>query len=176
MEIENAPHYLEFSPLLKGLPASPCWVFGSRPTLWTPRTIRSMESLMASWQADGRAVVGKWSLYRGHFLLLVLGNPKAYMSGCGMDQMNRIVRELGEALEDDMLDSGRVFYQDKQGEIQGCSRQAFKQSAASGAITPETTVFDLTVDRVGRLVPGDFLKPLKDSWHKRLFDTALAEA
>ena len=57
--------------------------------------------------------------------------------------------------------------------MESATRAEFKLLARDGRITPDTEVFDITLTRFGDLRPGVFSKPLRDSWHRTLYENAL---
>jgi hypothetical protein len=72
-----------------------------------------------------------------------------------------------------LLDSSRIFYRGADGKVASATRLEFKALAASGAINPDTEVFDTTITRLADLAPGAFSKPLRESWHAQLYERAV---
>jgi hypothetical protein len=109
--------------------------------------------------------------------LVVQRDPEgAEVSGCSIDSMVGEVKELERELGARLLDSSRLFYRAGDGTVRSATRPEFKSLIAAGEIVSATEVFDTTVTRMADLVPGIFSKPLKDSWHARLFPQAPAAA
>jgi hypothetical protein len=107
--------------------------------------------------------------------LVVLRDPEgAEVSGCSIDSMMVEVKALEKDLGARLLDSSRIFYRGADGTVKTATRPEFKALAASGAVGPDTEVFDTTLTNLADLVPGVFSKPLRDSWHARLYEQAVS--
>jgi hypothetical protein len=72
--------------------------------------------------------------------------------------LKQLERDLGVAI----LDSNRVFLRDQNG-VRAVQRSEFRNTA-----TPETPVFDVTVERLGDVREGAWEKPAAESWHRQL--------
>lgn len=157
---------------------SPCWVFGSsRPLDGDEREIGSrLAAFMERWQAHGAPVSGMYGLVHGRFLVVAQAPDGACASGCSIDSMKAEVKALEELLGTRLQDGGRLFYRAADGSVASASRPEFKALVQEGRITPDTEVFDPSITRFGDLRPGIFSKPLRESWHLRLYENALRPA
>lgn len=155
-----------------------CWIFGSSSPLsdQNPRLRDRLDRFFAQWQAHGEAVAGRWRVLEGRFLVVLRDPEGAEVSGCSIDAMVGQVKEIERELDVRLLDSSRLFYRGAGGEVRSASRSEFRALIAAGEIGPETEVFDTTVTLFSDLVPGVFSKPLRDSWHARLFSRELSAA
>jgi hypothetical protein len=157
---------------------SPCWVFGSsRPLEGDSGEIgRRLAAFMDRWQAHGAPVAGLYGLVHGRFLVVVQAPDGASASGCSIDSMKAEVKALEELLGVSLQDGGRLFYRAADGSVASAARPEFKALVQEGRITPDTEVFDPSITRFGDLRPGIFSKPLRESWHLRLYENALRPA
>ena len=156
---------------------SRCWVYGSSKRLPAadPIVADCLSRFMDMWQSHGMPVAGHWEVLHERFLVIVESGEGAQATGCSIDSMKAEVKRLEEILETQFLDSSRIFYRGKDGQVESVGRADFKRLAGEGLITPDTEVFDTTVLNVADLRPGVFSKPLRDSWHLQLYDRALRD-
>ncbi len=152
-----------------------CWVFGSSKPLSEdqPGLRERLDRFFSQWQSHGEAVSGRWRILDGRFLVVLREPEGAEVSGCSIDSMVGEVKLLERELDTRLLDSSRIFYRNAEGVVDSVNRLEFKALAAEGRIHPETEVFDTTLTNLADLRPGLFSKPLKDSWHARLFEQAV---
>jgi hypothetical protein len=152
-----------------------CWVFGSSRPLseGNPALKNRLDRFFSQWQSHGQAVSGRWRILDDRFLVVLREPEGAEVSGCSIDSMVGEVKQLERELETRLLDSSRIFYRTAEGVVDSVNRLEFKALAGQGRITPDTEVFDTTLTRLADLKPGTFSKPLKDSWHLRLYEQAV---
>jgi hypothetical protein len=89
-------------------------------------------------------------------------------SGCSIDALLRVLREIERALGVELVGHAPVWYRDSSGAPVRVSRPDFKDRARQGIIHAETPVFDLSLTRVGDLRSGRFEGPVRERWHARL--------
>jgi hypothetical protein len=151
-----------------------CWIFGSSSPLSAedPRLRGRLERFFSQWQSHGETVAGRWRVVDDRFLVVQRDPEGAEVSGCSIDSMIGQVKELERELGARLLDSSRIFFRAGDGKVESATRPEFKALVAAGKIGPDTEVFDTTVTRLSDLAPGIFSKPLRDSWHLRLYEQA----
>lgn len=154
--------------------ASRCWIFGSSTPLEAddPRLKGRLDRFFSRWQSHGEDVSGRWRVLEKRFLVVLRDPEGAEVSGCSIDAMKGEVKELESELDTRLLDSSRIFYRSG-GQVRVATRPEFKALAAAGEIGPDTEVFDTTLANLSDLVPGVFSKPMRDSWHARLYEQAI---
>ena len=74
-------------------------------------------------------------------------------SGCSIDAMVHVLKGLEGRLDVTLVDNTPVWFQEGK-EAKRVSRPEFSALAKSGAVGPETTVFDFSVTRVGDVREG----------------------
>lgn len=155
-----------------------CWIFGSSKPLTPsePKLKDRLDRFFSQWNSHGAPVSGRWRILDDRFLIVLREPEGAEVSGCSIDSMVGEVKQLERELETRLLDSSRIFFRGADGKVESATRPEFKALAASGAIGPDTEVFDTTVTRLADLAPGAFAKPLRDSWHARLYEQAVNAA
>lgn len=155
---------------------SRCWVFGSSEPLpsgnagWESR----LAAFMERWQAHGAPVAGVYGTVQGRFLVIAETPDGATPAGCSIDTMKGEIIALEKLLGTRLQDGARLYFRGPEGTVETATRHEFKALVQAGGITPDTEVFDLTVTTLGDLRPGVFSKPLKESWHLKLYENAMA--
>jgi hypothetical protein len=129
---------------------------------------------MERWQAHGASVAGLYGTVHGRFLVIAETPDGATPTGCSIDSMKGEIGALEELLGTRLQDGARLYYRGSDGTVETATRPEFKALVQAGRITPDTEVFDLTLTKLGDLRQGVFSKPLKDSWHLKLYENALA--
>lgn len=152
-----------------------CWVFGSSKPIsdGNPALAARLDRFFSQWQSHGQAVSGRWRILEERFLVVLREPDGAQVSGCSIDAMMGEVKQLEKELETRLLDSSRIFYRTAEGPVESVNRLEFKALAAEGRISPDTEVFDTTLTDLSDLRPGVFSKPMRESWHLRLYEQSL---
>jgi hypothetical protein len=155
---------------------SRCWIFGSSKPLSAsdPVLKERLDRFFTQWQSHGASVSGRWRILEERFLIVLREPEGAEVSGCSIDSMVGEVKQLEKELGVRLLDSSRIFWRAADGKIESGTRPEFKALAKAGALTADTEVFDTTLTRLADLAPGTFSKPLRESWHARLYEQAVA--
>ena len=119
------------------------------------------------------SVTGGYEILYDRFVA-VAGYCTDGLSGCSMDSCVANFKALKARFGLDGLNRGLVFYRDSRGNVQSTSRPTFQQKIDSGEITPQTNVFDTTVQTIGQLRSGSFEMTLEKCWHARAFRVPVA--
>ncbi len=153
------------------------WVFPFDRAL-TPadsrRLTTTIETFIATWTSHGRPVEAAAEIRDDHFLLVAAQIPGGDVSGCGIDAL---LHALTSVLADSgaQLASGlAVAFRNAAGRVEVWSRQAFKEAAREGRVSPETPVFDASLTLLKALRGGAFEQPAGDTWLARFFTPARA--
>ena len=151
-----------------------CWVFGSSQplSLQSPILETRLTKFFSQWQSHGIPVAGRWRILYDRFLVILREPEGAEVSGCSIDSMVGEVKILETELQTSLLDSSRIFFRNDAGAVEAVSRLEFKALAAAGRITPDTEVFDTLLTRLSDMEVGIFSKPLRESWHLRIYEQA----
>ncbi len=129
---------------LQSLPDdSRIWIFGISPAL----------------DARGEAAV----LERVDGFLAVAVDKRSETSGCSIDRMFGIMRQLERELGVSILDAARVFYRGADAAVHAVSRGDFRDRGDL-----HTRVFDTTAERLGEVRSGSWERPASESWHRQL--------
>ncbi|MFO7588990.1 MAG: hypothetical protein R6X22_13125 [Gemmatimonadota bacterium] len=147
------------------------WCFAADPAPGpreAAKLLDEMRDFVEAWTAHREALRAglDWRLHR--FLCVAVDESGAGASGCSIDALTDRLRRLESDLGTSMLDASPVWFRDGSGTIRAVPREAFREMAGRGEVGPDTTVFDLTVARLGDLRAGRMEKPARESWHARL--------
>ncbi|MCU1349413.1 MAG: hypothetical protein JWO56_2443 [Acidobacteria bacterium] len=141
------------------------WLFGISPQLDDSQSatlLGQVDAFLDSWAAHGTPIGAARSLV-DHTFLVVGIDKQAEASGCSIDRMFGLLRNLERDLGVKILDSDRVFFRHGDGRIDATSRARFASNADK-----HTIVFDTTAERLGEIRGGDWEKRAEDSWHASL--------
>jgi hypothetical protein len=150
------------------------WVFAaSEPVTGghADRLLDAVDEWLADWKAHEEPLTCARDWRDDRFLAIGVDQSTAGASGCSIDALFRVFKQLQAAGDVSMLSGGRVFHRTAAGDVVGQSRAEFSKSATSGDIGPDTMVFDTSVTSAGAYRSG-FEKPARDSWHRELLTSA----
>jgi hypothetical protein len=151
------------------------WCFGaSRPpsSEEEARLVDALRRFVSEWTAHSRNLRAGIDWRDQRFLLIAVDESHAGASGCSIDTLTGRLRELGSELGLDLLDSLAVWYRDAAGRVRSCARHEFRTLGEQGQVTDATSVFDITLTRVGDARAGRFELPAGESWHRTLLRRA----
>jgi hypothetical protein len=152
------------------------WTFGVQRDL-TPqeeeRLLRAVDEFLDGWTTHGTPLRGGRSWYYGRLLVVGVDEAAAPPSGCSIDALVHALQELEVSLDTRIVDNSMVWY--RQGDEVRCdSRGGFRRRAESGEVSPDTTVFDTTVIRLGEFRAGHWEASAGERWHRRAFFGSVA--
>lgn len=141
------------------------WIFGISPSLDAARgaqLLARVDSFLDQWAAHGEPITSDRDLVEGSFLVIGV-DKRSETSGCSIDRMFGLLRELERDLSVKILDPDRIFYRGGDRNVHAMSRAEFREKA-----DPHTLVFDVLADRLGDVRSGHWERAAKDSWHRAL--------
>ena len=156
------------------LPASATlWIFGAANPFTPPEAQllhERMPPYLHAWAAHGEDVRAGWELKYNRFILIGINESVTGLTGCSQDSMRENIRQFAREIRKDIiLGSSHIFYRDAQNEIICIPRHEFKKLAEARSITENTTVFDNTIENIGKFRQGSWELPLGKSWHAKDF-------
>jgi hypothetical protein len=141
------------------------WIFGISPSLNEAgggRLLARVDDFLSRWAAHGQPITSSRDLVEGSFLVIGV-DRRSETSGCSIDRMFGLLRELERELDVRILDPDRVFYRGGDGKVHAMTRAEFGEKG-----DPQTVVFDLLAERLGDVRGGGWERAAKDSWHAEL--------
>jgi hypothetical protein len=148
------------------------WVFGSaRPLESEERAelLAVVDRFLDDWRAHGTPLTGAREWRDDRFLMVAVDEASVPPSGCSIDAMVGVLRELEGRLGTVLVDHAPVFYRDRDGAVRRVARPEFRRLAVAGEVDGDTPVFDTTLVRVGAVRAGEWERAARDSWHGRAF-------
>ena len=147
------------------------WVFPATQTLSSAQSdafLQEVDSFLDAWAAHGVPLRCGRELRDDRFLVIGVDVDAEAPSGCSIDALVNRLRGLGSELGVSLIDHAPVWYRDGD-EIRTATRGEFRALAESGAVGPETHVFDTSLTTIGSLRAGGLEQPAAETWHGRAF-------
>ena len=151
------------------------WVFGFiRPLSKrdTENIKKHLDAFLPRWTSHQVPVRGAYTVLYDRFVL-VAGHCPEGLSGCSMDSCVSNFKQLKAGCGLDALNRSLVFYRDREGQVQCLDRPSFQRKVDSAEITPSSTVFDTTLQKLGQLKSGGLETPFEKSWQATAFRVAV---
>jgi hypothetical protein len=147
------------------------WIFGISPPLdrvQSQTVLRAVDSFLDNWAAHGTPITSARTILEDSFLIVAV-DKKSETSGCSIDKMFGLLRQLERDLDVEILDANRVFVRDAGGHVRSLTRAEFREEG-----DPHTVVFDTTAERLADIRSGRWERKASDSWHAALLPKARA--
>jgi hypothetical protein len=148
------------------------WIFSSgRPLDATEEEtlLDRVDGFLETWNAHGNPLTCARDWIEGRFLVVGVDERTAPPSGCSIDAMVGVLKELESRLDVELTGHGPVFWRDDSDRVRRSDRNDFVRLAEAGEVDAGTPVFDATLTRAAELRAGGFEKPAGESWHARAF-------
>ena len=158
-------------PFVHLLPESRLWVFSAERPLSPEEEgvlLVRVDSYLAGWAAHGVPLISGRDWRHDRFLFVAVDEASEPPSGCSIDALTNVLKELGAEMGLNFVDNSPVFYREG-GEVRRLNRGEFKAEAVAGNVTVETEIFDNSITRLSQLRAGEWEKPAGDSWHRQAF-------
>jgi hypothetical protein len=165
------PMIVDFSHLP---PESRLWIFAAERQLSAAeeqRLLETVDEFLRNWKAHGEPLAAGRELRHGQILIVAVDESAAGASGCSIDAMVRVLAALERELGLELLNHAPVLYRTEAG-IQRADRAVFAELTRSGAVSPDTVVFNNTLTRLLDVQAGRWEVRARDSWHARAFFAA----
>ena len=147
------------------------WIFSAERTLTAGeqrRLLEEVDGFLAQWGAHDRPLVAGRDVRYDRFLFVAVDQATVGPSGCSVDALVRQMKGLQAELGVELVNHAPVLFR-REDEIAQVAREEFAELAASGAVGPDTTVFDNTLTRLGDVRDGRWETKASSSWHGRAF-------
>lgn len=151
--------------------ASRLWVFPAERSLSDDEEstlLGRADEFLETWAAHGVPLRCGRDWRRGRFLLVAVDEASEPPSGCSIDAMTNLLKDVGRDLGISLADHGPVYFLQGQ-EVRSVTRGEFQQLVDAGEVDLETVVFDNTITRVAEMEEAGWEKPAGASWHRRAF-------
>lgn len=146
------------------------WVFGSSEQLTADAQralLESVDDYLSDWRAHGSPLTAARDWRDGRFLAIGLDQRNENASGCSLDALYRILRDLEPHIGASLLGNARVYFRAAGGAIGVTDRAGFAALAQEGSISADSRVFDLSV-QTAEDWRNKFEVSAAVSWHRAL--------
>lgn len=126
-----------------------------------------LKNFVDDWAAHGTPLQASYKIVYNRFIILAVNQEHHPASGCSIDASVRVIQDLEQKFNVDLLDKMNVTY--KTGEfIAHKSLIDFKKMAKEKAVNGNTIVFNNLVNTIEEF--EEFWEvPASESWHGRFF-------
>lgn len=146
------------------------WIYQAERKL-TPQEVRlvsdSTNTFLSQWQAHGSDLKASYAIEYDQFLIISVDESFSQASGCSIDASVHLIKALENELKISFMTTSQVAFLDGE-EINLYPFNQLKKQVEINAITPETKVFDNTVQNVAEF-KSRWLTESKETWVKRYF-------
>ena len=125
-----------------------------------------LQQFAIQWVSHNRQLRAYADVLHNRFIVLMVDESQAGASGCSIDSSVKFLKNLQAEYQVDLFDRMVFAYQDGE-EVKSVPRAEFASLYDSGKINDATPVFDTLVKNKGEF-DGKWIKPLGESWHKRM--------
>ena len=154
-------------------PQSRVWIYQSDRKFSNTEESLILDKLAVftnQWKAHGSELSASAEIKHGLFIVLVVDETQANVTGCSIDSSVRLMKEIEQELNIDLFNRFNVVYLAGD-EAKLVSRAQFEALLASVEITGESIVFNNLVQNFEEY-QTKWQIPFKNSWHSKVFDVS----
>ena len=147
------------------------WVFASEHPLSGPKRaalLTRVDGFLSRWKAHGAPLAAGRAWLYDRFLAVAVDESVTPPSGCSIDALVHMLKELEAEVGSRLVDNTPVYYRSPKG-VQRVTRGRFRKLADAGEVTPDTPVFNNTITRLEEFRGGKWEGPARQSWQGRAF-------
>lgn len=146
------------------------WIFQANRKFTTEEKetiISKLKSFMADWNAHGAALLADFDLPYDQFIVVGVDENQAAASGCSIDKLTKIMRELDADYNFNLLNRMLVSYEEE-GEVKIEKLPTFKKNVKEG-VYQNINVFNNGISSLKEFKEA-WILPLEESWAKTLLN------
>ena len=146
------------------------WIFQANRKFSTEEKdtiISKLKNFIADWNAHGAALLADFELPYDQFIIVGVDENQAAASGCSIDKLTKIMRELDAEYNFEFLNRMLVAYEQNE-EIIIEKLPTFKKNVKEGLIK-DVNVFNNGIAKLSDL-KSSWILPLDQSWAKTLLN------
>ena len=129
---------------------------------------QGLEPFMREWVSHEASVRGAFEIFF-HRFVVVSAHCLEGISGCSIDSLVRNFKNLHSFHGLDGLKGGILYFRNQQGEIRAVEQLKFRELIESGTVSPETPIFQTSIQKLAQLRSGEFEAPFENSFLARAF-------
>lgn len=127
-----------------------------------------LQQFVQEWTAHGSQLAGSVEIKYNLFIIFVVDESLAHVTGCSIDKSVRVLKELEEEINIGLFNRMLISYRDLEGNIQLVSRDIFEALCKEGEVNEQTIVFNNILQSADDF-DSKWEVPFKDSWHQTVF-------
>lgn len=146
------------------------WIYQSSRPFAPSEEVNIVDQLSrftAQWAAHGVPLHATAQVLYNRFIIIAVDTAHHAPSGCSIDASIHFLKDLEKQYQFQLFDRLTIAYKQPDGSVHTLSRDEFIRFYQQGNITPETIVFDNTVQTLADWEQRWEI-PLRQSWHIRL--------
>ncbi|WP_223609075.1 hypothetical protein [Chryseobacterium sp. OSA05B] len=117
---------------------------------------------LATWAAHGKPLDSSFKIEKNQFIVVCVDEEKEMASGCSIDALGKIMREIDEQYQLGLFDRMKASFV-QNNEIKTLKLQDFKSQLRSGELPKDIQVFDFSKNTYLDFL-SHFLLPFEKSW------------
>jgi len=152
-------------------PNSRIWIYQSIRKLNNEEQkfiLENTQRFLDEWTAHGNDLQAGVKIHYDQFIIIGVNEAVNEASGCSIDTSVNYIRELGKALNLNLLERSKVAFKN-QTKIELVDFSEIRKMVEQGNITPSSMVFNNAIVSKAEL-ENDWLLPVQKSWMKKYFN------
>jgi len=117
---------------------------------------------LATWAAHGKPLSSSFKIEKNQFIVICIDEEKELASGCSIDALGKLMREIDEEYQLGLFDRMKASYVED-GAVKTLKLQEFKSKIRSGELSKDIQVFDFSKNTYLEFL-SNFLLPFDKSW------------
>ncbi|SFN72547.1 hypothetical protein SAMN05421594_3967 [Chryseobacterium oleae] len=117
---------------------------------------------LATWAAHGKPLDSSFKIEKNQFIVVCVDEEKEMASGCSIDALGKIMREIDEQYQLGLFDRMKASFVHN-GEVKTLKLLEFKSQLRSGELPKDIQVFDFSKNTYLDFL-SHFVLPLEKSW------------
>lgn len=151
-------------------PQSKVWIYQSNRPFTAdevPAIQQKLNDFTSQWKAHGHQLKAKADILHDFFIIFVVDEAAAGVTGCSIDASVRVIKDIEQAHNVDLFDRFNIAYKvdDK---VIVTNKEDFETLVNIKAVGPKTIVFNNLVQTVQEL-ETKWEIPFEQSWHSKVF-------
>ncbi|MGY3055355.1 hypothetical protein ACVWYG_003570 [Pedobacter sp. UYEF25] len=154
-------------------PQSRVWIYQSDrkfTALEEDIVLTKLSVFTKQWKAHGNELSAAAEVRDGFFIVLIVDETQANVTGCSIDSSVRLIKEIERELHVDLFNRLNIAYLNGN-EVALVTKTNFENLINQGKITGETIVFNNLVQTLKEM-DSNWKVPFKASWHSKVFNLA----
>lgn len=133
------------------------------------RIAQILQEFVSQWTAHGNQLAGSFRVEYNLFLMLIVDEEKAMVTGCSIDKSVHLLKKIEQELGISLFDRLQLAYRTADGgELALANRNEFEALLNDGKIDADTIVFNNMLTAADE-IEKNWEVPLRESWHAKVF-------